>query len=202
MPKPILRSQRKPIAAAESPTAGDGSACRARVRLQHKPIGIAESLATERAGAEMLKNPQSDHGSATRAGGCNTNPQLLRNLDCGSAGAEMQKPVLRNPIITGALRVREAAAQTHSLGAERRARGRLQHKPTGAAESPATGAQARRCSAARSRQCCARGRLQTHRCGGIYIGSRKPVEVWIVRGPRSSSTTLLVLRQASWAKEP
>ena len=138
MPKPILRSQRKPIAAAESPTAGDGSACRARVRLQHKPIGIAESLATERAGAEMLKNPQSDHGSATRAGGCNTNPQLLRNLDCGSAGAEMQKPVLRNPIITGALRVREAAAQTHSLGAERRARGRLQHKPIGAAESPAT----------------------------------------------------------------
>ena len=95
--------------------------------------------------------------------------------------------------------MREAAAQTHSLGAERRARGRLQHKPIGAAESPATGARTEMLrnpitAVPRAREAAA----QTHRCGGIYIGSRKPVEVWIVRGPRSSSTTLL----ASWAKEP
>ena len=63
----------------------------------------------------------------------------------GSAGAEMKKMALCNPI-TGVPRAREAAEQTH-------------------------------------------------RCRGIYIGSRKAVEVWIVRGP-------LVLRQASWAKEP
>ena len=80
MPKPILRS---PIITGgcstnPSPTAGaqarrqsdHRSACRARGRLQHKPIGIAESPAT----GESRRGDVNDHGSATCAGGCSTNP--------------------------------------------------------------------------------------------------------------------------------
>ena len=68
----------------------------------------------------------------------------------------MQKPVLRNPTITGALRAREAAAQTHSLG--------------GVSDCGRAGADAktgplgvRAESAPRARETAA----QTHRCGGI-----------------------------------
>ena len=73
-----------------------------------------------------LASPHSDHATAARSGGCSTNPYLWRNLDCGSGRAETLKLALRNPIT------------------ECRARGRLQRKPTAAAESP-TREQARRC---------------------------------------------------------
>ena len=159
------RLQHKPTAAAESPTAGDGSACRVRVRLQHKPIGLAECPATERAGAKMLKNPQSDHGSATCAGGCNTNPQLRRNLDCG--GAEMPKPILRSehkPIAA-------AESPTAGDGSACRARVRLQHKPIGVAESPATERAGNPITGVpRAREAA----TQTHSCGGISTaGARR-----------------------------
>ena len=76
------RALRNPITGAPRRNLDCGSAAKTdspqsnyNGRLQHKPIGVAESPATgESRRGDVTKNPQSDHGSATCAGGCSTNP--------------------------------------------------------------------------------------------------------------------------------
>ena len=110
---PITGVPRAREAAAQTHSCG----ARAEAAAQTHSGGISNTKAS----AEMLKlaPPQSDHGSAACAGGCSTNPQLRRNLECGerrcgdgppqsdrgSAATEMLNP-----------HAREAAAQTHICG--------------------------------------------------------------------------------------
>ena len=155
--------------------------CRARGRLQHKPIAAAEmlrlALRTPITGVPRAREAAAQGGISTArrrqnwpsacAGGCSTHPiavaesprrmlrLVLRNADHGSAarGRLQHKPIAAAESRLRGRRRGDAKTGLPQADHGSAARGTLQHKPIAAAES----------------------RLRERRCGDAKLALRNPI---------------------------